>query len=261
MVQLVLGTAIGYNAQQLEPFAKSLRKHYNGHIAMVVSNVDESLQSFFTKYDIKTFQVEGSFGHDQICNIRHQFHRSVLENNYFDVDKVFLCDTRDAVFQANPFDHEMTTELEFFMEKQLYKNCNCNSWWLKGDYVGAYGQTVYEEICDEYIICAGTTMGTRAGIIFYLDKMIEELNKLNTSRGVYVVDQPSHGFLIYSGVFPSHKKYHSGQGPVATMNAYTDMKFDESGNLLNDDGTICPVVHQWDRTGDKKMIFENKSMQ
>ena len=72
MVQLVLSTSIGYRPEQLEPFAKSLRKHYDGHVAMVVKDVDEELQSFFDKYNIKAFKITGDYDHDQICNLRHQ---------------------------------------------------------------------------------------------------------------------------------------------------------------------------------------------
>lgn len=45
------------------------------------------------------------------------------------------------------------------------------------------------------------------------------------------------------------------------MNRYDNMKFDDNGNLLNFDDTIVPVIHQWDRTGDKKDIFYKKAME
>jgi hypothetical protein len=261
MSNLVLGTSIGYNAEQLEPFAKSLRKYYDGHIAMVVKNVDENLQSFFDKYNIETFNIFEDYNHDQICNLRHKFYQEILENNFLDVSKIFICDTRDVVFQADPFEHEMTTELEFFLEMHHYKNCDCNTWWLKGGYPGAYGEAVFNQIGDNYIICAGTTMGIRTGIIKYVDEMVKELNRILIEKNCYVTDQPTHGYLIYNGVFPSYKLYHTGQGPISTMNRYDNMKFDDNGNLLNFDGSICPIVHQWDRTGDKKDIFYKKAME
>lgn len=260
MSNLILGTSIGYNAEQLEPFAKSLRKYYDGHIAMVVLDISDELQQFFDKYNIRGFKIEGQYDHDQICNLRHQFHRKVMEE-YPDVEKVFLSDTRDVVFQSDPFAHEMATELEFFLEVHHYKNCDCNTWWLKGNYAGAYGEEVFNQIGDNYIICAGTTMGTRAGIIHYLDEMIKELHNVYIKKRCYATDQPTHGYLIYNNIFPSYKLYHTGQGPISTMNRYDNMKFDDNGNLLNFDGSICPVVHQWDRTGDKKDIFYKKAME
>jgi len=260
MSKLVMGTSIGYEPEHLEPFAKSLRRHYDGHIAMIVKEITEPLQKFFEQYNIQAFEVRNDYDHDQICNLRHQFHREVLKNHFLDADRILLTDTRDVVFQANPFGHEITTELEFFLESSQYKNNECNTWWLKGNYAGAYGEAVFNQLCDEYIICAGTTMGTREGIIKYLDTMIVELNRILVERKVYVTDQPSHGYLIYNNHFPSNTKYYTGRGPISTMNDYHSMKFDSDNNLLNDDGSITPIIHQWDRTGDKKEIFYKKAM-
>lgn len=263
---LVLGTSIGYNSIILEPFAKSLRKYYDGHIAMLVKEEPyERLKQFFEKYNIQYFLINDGvekYTQDQICSSRHTWYRDILEKNFLDVENILMTDTRDVVFQADPFDHEITTELEFFLETKKYKDDHCEVYWFKGGhgFPAIYPDEVFDKLADEMAICAGTTIGTREGIIKYLDKMIVELNRLYVQRGSFVPDQPSHGYLIYNNEFPNHKKYATGNGPVATMNDLNNFEFNAYNHLLNDDGTTIAVLHQWDRTSKKELIY-NKAME
>ena len=110
-------------------------------------------------------------------------------------------------------------------------------------------------------------MGTREGIVLYLNSIIDEIFRMVVLRGGNnmdhhnpVVDQPCHGYLIYNETFPDSKLYLSGHGPVATMNDHNKMIFDKEGNLLNEDGSIVAVVHQWDRTGYFKDHFYKRAI-
>jgi hypothetical protein len=189
----------------------------------------------------------------EICNIRHLVYKQFLEENPQYNERIFILDTRDLIFQDNPFKHESTTELEFFLEPVMYKDSECNgNWWIRG----IYGEEVYQRMSHLYTACAGTTIGTRSGMLFYLDSIINEIDRMIVLRGGNnlqnhnpVVDQPCHGYLIYNNHFPNYKLYQSGEGPVATMNDHKNMLFDREGNLLNNDGSLIAVVHQWDRTG------------
>ena len=51
-------------------------------------------------------------------------------------------------------------------------------------------------------------------------------------------------------------------GPVATLSFNAgehDIKFDENDNMMNDDGSIVAIVHQWDRSVYKDKFY-NKSI-
>ena len=258
MSNLVMGIATGYKPIDLEPFVKSLRKHYDGDLIFFMYHVDEEMQNFINTYNIKVFGLPSDMKNGvEICNYRHELYKEFLENSNINYDRILIADSRDCVFQDNPFNHLQTTSLELFYEPSFYKNCECNSWWISS----IYGQGELSFLADKYIVCAGTTMGTKQGIIDYSIKVTKEIERMKSISSGVVVDQPIVGYLYHTGVFGKDVKiYQSGQGPIATMNHHNQMLFDKSGNLLNDVGSKAAVVHQWDRTGKFKDIFYNNAM-
>jgi hypothetical protein len=104
-------------------------------------------------------------------------------------------------------------------------------------------------------------MGTRAGIFQYLTEMINELERLSGEKGQLFEDQATHNYLIYTNKVANYKLYHTCQGPVATLHYKRKGVFNEEGDVINDDGTLTPIVHQWDRLKDdvKEHIY-NKIM-
>ena len=246
-MNLVMGTALGYNVEQLKPFVHSLRKHYDGAIALVLDDVTPELERFFDNYYVQHFKVGfNTNNQDAICSKRHIFYKQILLKNYPIVEKVMLTDVRDVIFQADPFAHEMKGDLEFFYETKLYNFCECHRHWFED--LGIYGRGEFAKLRDNYIICAGTTFGTKTGMYDYLNKMNTELERMQSVLGRPITDQPTHAYLIYNNRFKDYSCYHTGKGPVATLNGVTDLVFDENDNLLNDDGSIVAVIHQWDRT-------------
>lgn len=258
-----MAIATGYNVVDLEPLIKSLRRYYNGEVVLFMYNPNSEMQSFLNLNNIKVVEIYKEMKNGvEICNYRHQVYKEYLQTKK-DVERVLIVDSRDTIFQDDPFKHQLTTEVEFFMESEVYSKCDCNgNWWING----IYGQEVFNKMANEYIACAGTTMGTRDGMLFYFNEIIKEIERMksirNPSQELHnpVVDQPCHGYLIYNGAFNKFKRYMSGYGPVATMSFHNNMKFDKQGNLLNEDGSIVAIVHQWDRTGVLKEVFYNKAL-
>lgn len=258
-----MGVATRYRVEDLKPLVLSLRRHYTDPFVLFMYNPENDMREFMRSNDVQLVDMPYDISNGvEICNYRHKIYKEFLENNYPTINHVLITDTRDVVFQDDPFNHEITTELEFFLESEKYINCNCNGQWWIG---GIYGNEVLSKMANEYIACAGTTIGTRSGILFYLDSIISEIDRMINLRGEYsqqsnpVVDQPCHGYLIYNDHFPNHKKYLSGFGPVATMNFHKNMNFND-GNLMNEDGSLVSLVHQWDRTGQYKEIFYRKAI-
>lgn len=246
-MNLVMGTALGYNAEQLRPFVHSLRKHFDGLIGLLVQNPTEDVEKLFYEYDVKYFNTSfDTNNQDAICSKRHVFYKQILLKSFPNVEKILLTDVRDVVFQDDPFVHEMTKDLEFFYETKLYRFCECHRHWFED--LNIYGRERFNQIKDNYIICAGTSFGTKVGMYEYLNKMNTELERMQSVLGRPITDQPTHAHLIYSNAFSNYRCFHTGGGPVATLNGVTDIEFDENDNMLNDDGSIVAVVHQWDRT-------------
>ena len=262
MSNLVMGVAVGYTVEQLEPFVISLRKHYKDDVVLFVNMDDESVVSFLEQNDVMSVPMPPTIReHVQICNQRHDIYKEFLLKNFKDTDRILICDVRDIVFQDDPFKHEKKAELEFFCESELIKNDECNGPWWMG---GTYGQDVLNELGDHLIVCAGTTIGTRDGMLTYLDELIKEINRMVEIRGHElqktrpVVDQVCHNYLIYTRKFNDYILYNTGYGPVATMSFEKDYEFDND-ILLNKNGSIPAVVHQWDRTKHKD-VFLRKAL-
>lgn len=257
MSTIVLGTAIRYTVDQLTPFVVSIRKHYQGRVALLVDAVSDELEDFFRLYNIEYYIVkleDRKIRPLEIFNIRHREYLKLVETTFTEFDRILITDVRDVFFQDDPFKHASVAELEFFAEPATLASCEFNS----GNVKDLYGENVLSEIGNNLIICAGTTIGSRDGILKYFKSMLIELNRLAEEKGRLVEDQAPHNYLIYNNHFPNHVKYYTGEGPVATLHHQRSVVFNKDRYIVNKDGTVTPIVHQWDRLKgpDKQQILE-----
>jgi hypothetical protein len=255
MKTLVLGAAYGYRPVDLFPFVVSLRRHYDGDVLFITDKLDQEFVEFYNNYNIITFEIDNVLADRWNMQFeRFNLYQQILEEHFTDTERILLTDTRDVVFQDNPFRYTPVAELEFFHEPQLYSKCNCNSNWIRE----RYGNDEYEKLKEQWIICSGTTMGSRQGIMSYIEEMIKEIN--NQPDELQILDQPVHAHLIYQGTFPDYHLYHNGEGPISTLHHQMTLSINRQGQLLNKDGSVIPVLHQWDRMGRLKYIFEETAI-
>jgi hypothetical protein len=250
---LVMGVAMGYSVEKVKPFVISLRKHYDDYIVFVMSSVDEEMEKFCNDYNVYTFIPDEQMNLSTIIIDRHRYYYDCISANFEDVDSVLLADIRDIVFQDHPFKGYPVYDLEFFAEPEIFKHCNHNAPWI----ANVYGENRVKEIENEYVICCGTTLGTRSGILTYLETMINEIKNIE-SNGRKLSggeDQPVHNHLVYNNIFTNFRINHNGKGLVSTMHHSKALTFNRQGQLLNDDGTPTPIVHQYDRCGPMSTIF------
>lgn len=262
MGNFVLGTAIGYDKATLMPFVHSLRKHYKENIVFFVNCMDEELREFFHEYTIVPYYVDPSLtSHVSICNYRHNIYRDFLTTiSPSVVDRILITDVRDVIFQDDPFKHQTTVSLEFFLENRTIGSDYCNGEWWIGN---TYGLNVLNDIRNNIISCAGTTIGTYDGMMHYLSSLIQEIYRMESILGKHnnppIVDQACHNYLIYNNKFVDSIRFYTKSGPVATLSFNVgeyDIKFDNEDNMLNDDGSIVAIVHQWDRSVHKDRFYK-----
>lgn len=250
MKTLVLGAAYGYRPSDLAPFVISLRRHYHGDVLFITDTLDQEFTDFYNSYNIITFELEDVLNDRWNMQFkRFELYKQLLEDTFTDSERILLTDTRDVIFQDDPFSYLPVAELEFFLEPQLYSKCACNGNWIKE----RYGDSEYESLKESWIICSGTTMGSRLGILNYIDTMINEI--ANQPPELQILDQPVHAHLIYQGKFPNYHLYHNGEGAVATLHHQMVLNLDRQGQLLNKNGEPTPVIHQWDRMGRLKDVL------
>jgi hypothetical protein len=89
---------------------------------------------------------------------------------YGESSKVMITDTRDAIFQSDPFAFQRQewedSELVLFLESQPNKvinRCTYNSGWVRG----CYGTEALNKIGHNPVSCSGVSMGSRNGILVY----------------------------------------------------------------------------------------------
>lgn len=133
--------------------------------------------------------------------------------------------------------------------------------------IPCYGKTTFEPYASRPVLCSGTVIGTRAGMLHLLEVLVTEfyLNNLKDNRkckSPHTTDQWTMNWLYYNGRFGNINSTVTvpwGLGPVLTagkacvhLNKTTGaadlIPRDEKGFLLNRyTNTIAPVVHQFDR--------------
>ena len=185
---------------------------------------------------------------------------------------LMLIDSRDAVFQTDPFKGLPREEEEQAEDGQLYffeENAEAttigqsqfNSRWLKT----AYGVENVTPFFDKPVVCSGSTMGEQVAIEAYLRAMVVQFDE--TRCKVKGCDQGFHNYLHYSrgleGVkgIRSVKLWEQGKGIINNLGLLRDKPLRERGLLkegtnevLNWNGSISPVAHQFDRDDELKRI-------
>lgn len=248
---LVLGAAFGYDIEKVKPFVLSLRRHYDGIIVFVVDDVSENLSKFYEEHNIYTYVPDGAINRGYGNVDRFRYYLDCLEN-FEDIDNVMLSDIRDVIFQSDPFAEYPKHDIEFFAEPELFGKCSHNGPW----YSGLYGAEKLDKIKDEYVLCAGTTLGKFSTIVQYITTLIEEIVKLeDTGKAHGTCDQAVHNHIVYTGQFADYRINQNGEGLVSTMHHSKTLTFDRQGRMLNNDGTPTPVVHQYDRCGPMSVVF------
>ena len=158
--------------------------------------------------------------------------------------RIMLTDSRDVLFQANPFSalEQGKEQLVLSLESRGIEPGDITYTWL----VDVYGKSTTESWRGKPISCSGTTMGSKKRIIEYLELMnLEILRHRNRISHTIGYDQGIHNYLLYSGALPEHSAPPNGMNPFFVVQVKP--RFDEAGLVCAEDGSVLPVVHQFDR--------------
>jgi hypothetical protein len=160
---------------------------------------------------------------------------------------------------------------------------------------GCWGTEEWKKIKDNPVLCSGTTIGTKKGVMRYLNVMLAEMEKLrNTKPGIsviggaeqhsyrrltccrapagcraYGIDQGYHNYLFYNNRFGSPeqiKVWKQGEGPINTVgyvcqregpqHSLTDRLIQNKDHfVMNDNGKKSATIHQWNRCWDQLVHF------
>jgi len=243
---LVLGYATGYDSADVAIFVRSLRSHYSGAIALVV-DPDPELRDFLKSYNVETLDapdlaLEGGDWTPHPVVSRFAGFDALLRSRPW-VRNALLTDVRDVVFQASPLE-PAPEGLEFFAECET--PLSLHDFNMK--YIRAVGgEKLAEAVADQACICVGTVIGPREQLMRFC-RLILMLGAIPRSEigGAFGADQATCNLAVHLGllegqVMPNHSR-------VATLGMVPTSKLTlKEGMIHNPDGSVSPIVHQYDR--------------
>jgi hypothetical protein len=284
--QLILATAVGYDWTQIGPFVRSLRRTgYRGAVLMLVGPLSADDRRQLDAHEITVWRIQSLFGllprlvRQKLCGrklrhlhaviarlhgdsagdcfpryfehitcARYDYYRAYLRRHGHRYDRVMTSDTRDVLFQADPFSDSEEAPLEFFLE---HRGTTIGSEVSNANWVRAvYGEAGLAALAPQRVSCSGITRGTSAAMGSYLDAITAEFARtLPHTAGLPYIDQAVHNHLLWSRRLPQARAIENGAGAVLTMHGVPDpeLRFDAAGRVVAADGRIIPVLHQFDR--------------
>ena len=240
---LVLGAATGYDVADVAPFVLSLRAVYSGPTALIVDDCP-AMAAFLYAHDVEAIVAKPSVAWSPHAVMsRFAMFDKVLTGRH-DAGHVLLTDVRDVIFQAHPFDPEPAV-LELFVEfddgrlvDHAFNRKHLRA--LVGDDLAA-------AVADRPCLCVGTVMGSREGVRRFCRTilMLAAIPRSNVG-GAFGADQAACNLAAHLGLIEHVVRENYGR--VATIGLTDPRSLTvRDGAIVNPDGSISAVVHQYDR--------------
>lgn len=236
----VMGMATGYNLGIYQRFVGSLRKSgFKGNIILGVKpDVEEKILKYFEYRNVtpKILKwVECAYKTDEndkadifkktTCSdpypdIKIRWSRFPLQRDWLQdcvtcTGPVLIMDVRDSYFQRDPFGPGSgpITGLQVFEE---HPSQTTGHWLVKPIVEKCKGTSFIKPM-----LCSGTTIGTRAAMIKYLEAMYGEMkvwiNEAKCRFNLNGDDQTIHNYLYYTGQLPFATAIRNREGIVNTV--------------------------------------------
>lgn len=228
---------LAVNALRSMRETRRVRRAYSRTFSLVAAAT--SRRKRLARWRALEFQLEG------LQALRYGHYREIVASAGADVDQVLLTDVRDVFFQRDPFESPIAG-LEVYLEDPSVTIAgeSRNSRWIRD----LYGRGELDAFGSQVVSCSGTVAGRRDAILSYLGAMVEEIMRHRGPLGSH--DQGVHNHLLRRGLLPSTRIVENGHGRVLTMGGMAEFVRDAEGCVLNTDGTIPAVLHQYDRHSD-----------
>jgi hypothetical protein len=166
-----------------------------------------------------------------------QTHRNALTH-------VLLADSRDVLFQRNPFE-QIDSRLVSGLEEKIIGDCPRNSDWI----IQVYGTDVHRRLSKRTIVCAGISLGPVKEVEQYLVSMCREIWRcLPKVAAIEQYDQAIHNYLIYNGRV-NLELTDNRAGLIATLHyeSSSNIQIDAARGVATVQGKAPAIIHQYDR--------------
>jgi len=225
---VVIGLAVNYGISEYRVFVGSLRATgYTGHIILGISqDASQDVREYLDKHKVTTKYVTVTRGPggctfyntttvdnipslDQKCTDKYpdykiQWGRFPLARDWLQectdcTDGVMLTDVRDAYFQSDPFAF-IEKPAPLFVFQEIYPELSAEHWLTAIPTRKCRGLELTQE---HPMLCSGSIMGSREGIIEYVNIMQTEMDwwasHVECRSDMIGDDQSIHNYLYYAG--------------------------------------------------------------
>ena len=244
---VILGLIEGYSLNIILPFFKSFIKadFKNCDIVIFIRKISAEIKNYLQGIGVLIYEIPEKYSKISVINVRWKMYIDFLNENINKYKLVFSTDIRDTFFQADVFKYYenhgpfLGVAVEDGTLKQEF-----NKKWI----INYVGEEKYSIIKKERIICVGSIWGT-------YDKFLEFSNvfweRLKSSPGS--IEQGIANYMLYyEKIFNDCLLKSDNYGPVMTIGLTnpSNLILDNDDNILNYDGEIAAVIHQYDRKED-----------
>lgn len=261
---VIITTLINYSYDIHYRFIGSLFDNIdNIKLVLFISKNDEKhIINIKDKYEYKNIEyiiIDNSNIH--VVNLRFKLYYDYLKKNKNKYNLIFLCDSRDVIFQKNIFKHPIINknyDLYFFEEESndiTIDKCRFNSLYVKKTKL-----KIESIVKNRKIICAGTILGNMKGILEYLSIFNNILdNEIHDEdKNQYGIDAGINYKIIYGNLLKNINIFFCNNNSklVYTMAFPIYLNLINYNNLLNEEkkimynNEIAYCVHQYDRLND-----------
>jgi hypothetical protein len=244
----ILGFAAGYGWGQIRVFVVSLRRSgFAGEIALFVDSIDDETRANASRYGVTLVESSSHLlMRCHLCVARYFRYCEYLCEH--PCDKVMLSDVRDVYFQGDPFAMHGDVALAFFAEdaRMTIGECVSNRRWIR---LAAPAGAAADHLMAKPIACSGTTLGTHASVMRYLESMMCAFFRVEPAHlFVQGIDQGFHNWLVHGGKIDGARLFPNGRW-IDTL-GYVEARrisLGADGKIVGSAGEPCPVIHQYDR--------------
>ncbi|WP_270935765.1 hypothetical protein [Falsiroseomonas oryzae] len=251
---LVMGLAANYGPAELAPFVRSLRAggHAGEAVLLLAGNPPET-RAFLEVHGVRAVHAEAlpllamsPNSARMFCYLDHLIGEVLAADGTTPYRHVLLTDTRDVVFQGDPFARAGAAEALFFLERpgRTIGGCPVNAGWMRL----ALGEAGLRRWADAPVSCAGTFLATPRALLAYLLHMCRLILLAPPAARQSGIDQAIHNHILQAGLVPGTLAVPNGDA-VTTVpdDAPHGLAVAPDGLLRHADGRASEIVHQYDR--------------
>jgi hypothetical protein len=257
----ILGFATGYDLGTITKFVVSARRaHYDGELWLgIYSNQQQQLTSFSRKYGVRLMVVDGEDWTDERVVLQRYRYYERWTHAFDDPDWLLTSDVRDAFFQRNPFARvfvEALADINLFNEaaRMTVGTCPFNSGWVRD----CWGEEALQESFNHSIICGGNILARARHMRTFIREMFSYLPQHGSCAGGEdqgVLNYMNTVHRWYTAQNKTVRVWPQGTGSVNTIGYARDVLTNAAGFVINLDGQISALIHQYDRHASVDAFF------